>query len=180
MRRWRAALPLLAALSICGVARPAQAKPQWNAGLETGVCASKQSFGLTPLGWCNALRADALFLAERGSDFALGPSLRLGTSRFDDLRLDAGISTLVPLLDSLPLVLEVGPHLRNFSEAGIYGSAFFGVRSFNYYGTYAIAAGLSITAEHAFGNGPSALWVTARIDGSWIAMPAIFLYNALK
>jgi hypothetical protein len=159
----------------------AWARPMWNAGLESGVCGTGSALGFQQVGWCNAGHADLLWLRERSSDFGLGPSLRLGTARFDDLRLDAGLSLLVPIFESFPLVLEAGPHLRNFGQPGVFGAAFFGLRSFNYYGHYEMAAGLSVSAERSFSAGtPSAIWITARIDGSWLALPAIFLYNALK
>jgi hypothetical protein len=176
----RAAGLLAAALTLLAAAT-AGAKPQWNAGLESGVCGRGSSLGFKALGWCNALHGDLLFLRERSGDFGLGPSLRLGTANFDDLRLDAGLSVLLPLFESFPLVLEAGPHLRNFDQPGVYASAFFGLRSFNYYSHYEMAAGLSVTAERSFTAGtPSALWITARIDGFWIALPFVLLYNGLK
>jgi hypothetical protein len=162
-------------------ARPAVAKPQWNAGLESGVCGSSDRLGFQGLGWCNAVHGDLLFLRESGKNVGLGPSLRLGTARFDDLRLDAGVSLLLPVFQSFPLILEAGPHLRNFHQPGVFASAFFGLRSFNHYGHYDMAAGISVIAERSFVTGtPSALWVTARIDGSWIALPFVFIYNGLK
>ncbi len=137
---------------------------------------------LQKVGWCNAAHADVLWLREGGRDFGLGPSsLRLGSARFSDLRLDAGLSALIPTFESFPLVLEAGPYLRNAGEPGVFGSAFFGLRSFNYYGNYEMAAGLSIIGERSFTAGtPSAIWITARIDGSWLALPFIFAYNALR
>ena len=166
---------------LTGLAAPAGAKPQWNAGLDTGVCGGDSSFGLTNPGWCNALHADVLFLRQGGRDVGLGPSIRLGTARFDDLRLNAGLSVLLPVLESFPVVLEVGPHLRNLDQPGIFASAFFGLRSFNHYGRYEMASGLCVTAEKSFTTGtPSALWVTARIDGAWLALPFVFAYNALR
>ncbi len=170
-----------AALLALAAARPASAKPQWNAGLESGVCGSGSSLGFQRLGWCNAVHGDVLFLRETGRDVGLGPSLRLGSARFDDLRLDAGLSVLLPVFESFPLVLEAGPHLRNLDQPGVFASAFFGLRSFNHYGHYEMAAGLSLMAERSFVTGtPSALWITARIDGSWIALPFAFAYNALR
>jgi hypothetical protein len=166
---------------LTGLASPAQAKPQWNAGLETGVCTGDSSLSFARPGWCNALHGDVLFLRQGGRDVGLGPSLRLGTARFDDLRLDAGLSVLLPVFASFPLVLEAGPHLRNLDQPGVFASAFFGLRSFNHYGHYEMATGLSVTAERSFTTGtPSALWITARIDGSWLALPFVFGYNALR
>jgi hypothetical protein len=172
---------LAAALLVSAFVRPAGATPQWNAGVESGVCGSGSRLGFEKLGWCNALHADVLFLREHGRSIGLGPSLRLGSARFDDLRLDAGLSVLLPVFESFPLVLEAGPHLRNFDQPGIFASAFFGLRSFNDYGHYEMAAGLSVIAERSFVAGtPSALWITARVDGSWIALPFVFVYNGLK
>ena len=177
--------PLGAGLFVAGwlllAAAEANAKPQWNAGLESGLCGTDSSPGAVQLGWCNALHGDLLLLRESSRDFGLGPSLRVGSARFDDLRLDAGLSVLLPLFESFPLVLEAGPHLRNFSQPGVFGSVFFGLRSFNYYGHYEMATGLSVIAERSFSAGtPSALWLTLRIDGGLIAIPFIFAYEALK
>jgi hypothetical protein len=154
------------------------AKPRWNTGLETAVCGVGSGFGFSELSWCNALHAELLLLRERGTDFGFGPSLRAGSAGFDDFRLDAGLSALVPLLESFPLVLEAGPHLRNFDEPG---SAFFGLRNFNHYGHYDMAAGLVITAQRSFTTGtPSALWIGVRLDGYLLALPFVFAYNAMR
>jgi hypothetical protein len=159
----------------------AHAEPRFNAGLETGICWSGDSLSLHHPGFCNALHADVLFLRDSGHDFGLGPSLRLGTARFDDVRLDGGLSLLVPVFQSFPLVLEAGPHLRNFQQAGVFGSVFFGLRSFNHYGFYDMSSGLSILAERSFVSGtPSAIWITARIDAEWLALPFVLAYNALR
>lgn len=162
-------------------ATQAHAKPLWNVGVETGVCGTSSALGFEKLGWCNALHGDVLFLRQGGRRVGLGPSLRVGTAHFGDLRLDAGLSVLLPIFESFPLVLEAGPHLRNLDQPGAFASAFFGLRSFNHYGHYEMAAGLVVVAERSFGAGtPSALWLTARIDGSWLALPFVFGYNALR
>lgn len=172
---------LFAAASVLLGAGRATATPQWNGGVETGVCGTGSSLGFEKVGWCNALHADVLFLRESGRDLGLGPSLRVGTAGFDDFRLDAGLSVLVPLFESFPLVLEAGPHLRNLHEPGVFASAFFGLRSFNHYGHYEMAAGLAVTAERSFSDGtPSAIWITARIDAGWLTLPFAFAYNALR
>jgi hypothetical protein len=166
---------------VLAAARPAGAKPQWNAGLETGVCSSSSSLGFQGLGWCNALHGDVLFLRQGGRDVGVGPSLRVGSARFDDLRLDAGLSVLLPVWESFPVVLEAGPHLRNLDQPGLFASAFFGLRSFNHYGHYEMAAGLAVTAERSFVAGtPSAVWITARVDGSWLLLPFVFAFNGLR
>ncbi len=171
----------LASLGLLVFTAPAHAKPQWNTGLEASVCGRGERLGLADPAFCGAVHGDLLLLAERGGDLALGPSLRLGSAAFDDLRIDLGLAVLLPVLDSFPLVVEVGPHLRNLDQPGIYGSLFFGLRSFNHYGSYQMASGVVITAERSFAAGtPSALWLGARIDGAWLALPFVLGYNALK
>jgi hypothetical protein len=182
VRRPGAALAALTAGLTC-VLLPATslAKPRWNTGLETAVCGTGSSLGFSELSWCNALRGELLLLRERSTDVGLGPSLRAGSAGFDDFRLDAGLSLLLPLIESFPLVLEAGPHLRNFDEPGVFGSAFFGLRNFNHYGHYDMAAGLFVMAQRSFTTGtPSALWIGARIDGYLFALPFVFAYNALR
>jgi hypothetical protein len=177
----RRAAAVCAAVLVSALASMASAKPRWNAGVETAACGTGSSLGFSDVSWCNALRGELLLLRERGTDFGLGPSLRAGSAGFDDFRLDAGLSVLLPLIESFPLVLEAGPHLRNFDEPGLFGSVFFGLRNFNHYGQYDMAAGLFVMAERSFTTGtPSALWLGARIDGYLFALPFVFAYNALK
>lgn len=179
MTRGLAALASAASVVMWGGA--ARAEPRWNVGVESGVCWSGDSLSLHHPGFCNALHGDVLFLRERSRDFGVGPSLRLGSARFDDLRLDGGLSLLVPVFGSFPVVLEAGPHLRNFNQPGVFGSVFFGLRGFNPYGSYDMASGLSVIAERSFSAGtPSAIWLTARIDGAWLSLPFLLAYNALR
>lgn len=173
----------LALASLLGTPALAHAKPQYSAGWETGLCGSGSgnTLGFSELGWCNALRADLLLLRERSRDVGLGPSLRLGTISFDDVRLGAGLNLLLPVFESFPLVLEAGPQLRNFEQPGVYASVFWGLRSFNHYGGYDMNSGLVVTAEHSFADGtPSAIWITARIDAMWLALPFVLGFNALR
>jgi hypothetical protein len=171
----------LAGAALVCLTKPAAAKPQWNAGVEAGVCGRGSGLGLGEPAFCGALRGDVLFLAKRPTDVAVGPSLRLGTAAFDDFRVDLGASVLLPVFDAFPLVVEAGPHLRNLDQPGIYGSLFFGLRSFNHYGHYEMASGLAITAERTFTEGsPSALWLSARIDAAWLLLPFVAGYNALR
>jgi hypothetical protein len=63
----------------------------------------------------------------------------------------------------------------------VFASAFFGLRSFNHYGSYEMAAASPSPPSARSSTGtPSALWITARIDGSWLALPFVFAYNALR
>lgn len=159
----------------------AEARPEWSAGLETAACATGRALGAASAAWCNALRADVLFLRQRSSDFGIGASLRLGTAGFDDLRLDPSLSLIMPLSNALSLGLETGPHLLNGKELGISASVFVGLRPFNHYGHYSTNAGLMLLAEQSLGRDqPSALWLALRLDGSWLALPFILAYQAVQ
>lgn len=173
----RGALRLSLAAAVSSTwSSPAGATPQWNVGLETGACRDAVKWG-----FCNAVHGDVLMLRSSPHEFGLGPSLRLGTARFADLRLDLGVSALIPIFESFPLILEAGPSLRNFAHPGAFAGAFFGLRSFNYYSHYEMTGGLNFLFERSFGSDASSTyWITARIDSAWIAMPFIFAYNALK
>jgi hypothetical protein len=170
-----------AAALATATAASSHAKPRWNAAWETALCAAGSGVDAPELGWCNAVHGDLLFLREANRGIGLGPSLRLGTASFEDFRVDAGLSVLLPVSESFPIVLEAGPHLRNLDELGVFGSAFFGLRSFNHYGHYEMSAGVALIAERSFATDtPSAVWLAARIDGSWLALPFIFAYNAAR
>jgi hypothetical protein len=44
-----------------------------------------------------------------------------------------------------------------------------------------MATGLSLIAERSFADGtPSALWLTARVDAAWLALPFLLGVNALR
>lgn len=174
----------LAALTVaCGLLAPglAEARPQWNAGAMAALCElGSEGDAFRTLAFCGGLHGDVLFLRERERDVGFGPSLSLGTAAFDDLRVNAGLSVLLPTWEDFPLVLEAGPHLRNLDEVGAFGSLFFGFRSFTFHGHYEMASGLYVTGEKVFGSsGASALSLGVRVDGLWLAIPFIFAANAL-
>ena len=168
--------------ALLGLTPALRAEPEWNVAAETSLCGRGDHGSVwKKTGFCGGFRGDVLFGRERNADFALGPYATFGTATFSDLRFGGGLSLLLPVSESFPLVLEAGPHLRNLDQPGVFASVFFGLRSFNHYGHYEMAAGLSVTAERSFTTStPSALWITARIDGSWIALPFVFAYNALR
>jgi hypothetical protein len=133
------------------------------------------------VGFCSAAEGNVLFGKDSGHGLRLGPALRVSTARFEDLRVGLGASLLVPLRESFPLILEAGPELRDLRTPGAFASLFFGVRTYNHYGHYEMAAGLSLAVERSFtDDAPTALWLTARLDGSWLALPFVAAYNGLK
>jgi len=178
----RAALPALAAT--LAVASPASAEPQWNVSALTGVCgrgAGAEYWGDTC--WYNGVRGDVLFGRERYSDLSVGPYLAASTAGFDDLRLGAGGTLLLPVTDYVPLGLSLGGYARKRGEwqPGVAGWLFLGSRSFNFHGSYVMAGGLLLGVEQDLREPrENAFVVAAQIDGLVLALPFIFAYEWLR
>src|SRR5215217_3354426 len=110
----------------------ARADPQWNAGLITGVCGRGQDDAYwDDTCWYNGARADVLFGRNRNADFGVGPFASISTAGFDDLRLNAGGSLLIPVTPYFPIVLSAGGYARHDDgwTPGASGWLFFGSRS---------------------------------------------------
>src|ERR1700743_1110505 len=130
----------LAALLLANVA---SADPEWNVAAQTSICAlgnSQHVWHKTQ--FCGAIHGDILFGRDRNADFALGPYATLGTAKFSDARFGAGLSLLVPTFaGDFPVVLSAAALSRNGSDARLSAEAFFGLRSHNFHGSYAMASG---------------------------------------
>jgi hypothetical protein len=175
----RRALPAVA-LGLLAAA-PAFAKPQWNLGVEAALCRLSQAEQETRSDFCGAVHGDLMLLRERATGFDIGPALRLGSAGFGDLRTDVGLGALLPVFSSFPLVLEAGPHFLGASAVGLHAGAFFGVRSFNHYGSYEIACGLVAAHQRVFDDEHrSAWWIGVRLDGGLLALPLLLGYGALR
>lgn len=193
-RTWSAAC----ALSLLGVralasgsaepsptsARESAPGVEWNVGLVAGAVGTGRSGDLwqsTRFG--GGLRADALFGRERAASMGYGPYASITTAAFDDARLALGASVLVPALEDFPLVLSLGPMARvaeGHGRAGAEAWLFWGVRSFNFHGSYNLSNGLLLGAQTTFEHAPeSALWVAAQVDALWPLLPFALLFGAL-
>ena len=119
---------------------------------------------------------------DRNADLALGPYATFGTATFSDVRFGGGLSLLLPTLSGdFPIVLSAGALSRNGSDARLSADAFFGLRSHNFHGAYAMASGLVIGADRAVaGSRGSTLYVGVQVDGLWIALPFILGYEWLR
>jgi hypothetical protein len=164
------------------LAPSAAAEPQWNtAAVPSGCLIGDQDDTFQSVAFCGALRGDVLFMRRNAREFGLGPYLTVGTAAFDDVRLSLGASALVPIVEDFPLLVSLGPLLRNVSEPGVSGTLFWGLRSYNHYGTYNLAAGLVVGVERTFSDrGTSALSVGLHVDGFVLALPALLAIGALQ
>jgi hypothetical protein len=178
----RAAPFFVAALGLLAVSRAAGADPEWNVAAQTSLCSlGEGSHTWERTRFCGAVRGDLLFGRDRNADFALGPYATLGSAKFSDARLGAGLSLLVPTLSGdFPIVLSAGAASRNGTDGRLSAEAFFGLRSHNFHGSYAMASGIVIGGDRSFtADRADTLYVGLQIDGLWIALPFILGYEWL-
>lgn len=163
-------------------AAEARAQPQWNTGLiASGCLLGDGDAAFERVAFCGQARTDVLFLRERTSDFGLGPYLAAGSAAFEDLRLSAGVSALVPVFEDFPVVLSLGGLARDTSSLGLSGSAFWGLRSYNFHNAYNLAFGLVLAGERTFGAEPSnAISLGFQVDGLVLALPFLLLVGAAQ
>ncbi len=157
------------------------ARPQWNAGAIAGACVlgdARQLFEVAA--FCGSARVDTLFLRERTNDFGVGPYATIGTAAFADLRLGAGASLLLPVIEDFPLVVSVGGLVRDVKYPGVAASAFWGVRSYNFHGTYNLSGGALFGVEHTFAGARSnSVSLGIQVDAFVFAIPVLLLIGAL-
>lgn len=171
-----------AALTLLCWVGQAQAHPQWDAGLVASGCLlGDADTAFERAAFCGQARGDVLFLRERTSDFGLGPYLALGTAAFEDLRVSAGMSALIPVAEDFPFVLSLGALTRDADSFGVSGSLFWGLRSYNFHSGYNLAFGLSLAGERTFGQTPSnAISLGVQVDGLVLALPFLLLIGAAQ
>ena len=164
------------------LASSARAEPQWNtAVVPSGCLLGDEQDTFERVAFCGAARGDVLFLRRSARDFGLGPYLSASTAAFDDVRVSLGASALLPLVEDFPLVISLGPLLRNAREPGVSGTLFWGLRSYNYYGTYNLAAGVVLGVERTFSEPESsAITIGIHVDGFILALPGLLAFGALQ
>jgi hypothetical protein len=196
--RLSGAAALATALVTALIAAPsARADPQGTFGLTIGVAGA----GVDRRIWKSTafhlgLRGDVLFGRSSNQSFGLGPYAELLTNGFDEIQFGGGVSGLLPIIDTFPLVLSAGGYGRAAAasaflesqtpgpfgvEGGLAGSLFWGSRSYNFHSSYVMTAGL--LTELRYGLGPSretSILVSAQIDFAILTLPAVFLINAIR
>lgn len=169
----------LAVVAVCASNR-VLAAPQWSAGVDPSVCLEQRDDGAGRVAFCGSAHADLILGRQRERDFGLGPYATVGTVAFDDLRGTLGASALVPTWEDLGLVISAGGLLDDSGRAGLEGSLFFGIRSYNFHGAYNFAGGVVLDVERTFGAGPSTVVsLGLRVDGLALALPFLLVWGAL-
>jgi hypothetical protein len=178
-------------LGVLGVLAPgvawAQDRPlptvQANAGLQLGVVGQGSGAFWDETLFHGGLRGDVLWGRSGPFTWGYGPMAGVSTNHFRDLNLAAGGSLLIPVQEYLPIVLQAGPYLRfhDGTTPGVFGSLFWGARSYNYHGSYGPAGGISLEARYGLGSDKerSAI-IAAHLDLEVITLPALFLINAFR
>ncbi len=184
----RARLAALA-LGACAItfSVAASAEPQGNAGLTIGVAGRAYDHAIwDETAFHLGLRGDVMFARDDVHDFGVGPYLELFTHAFDELQMGGGVSLLVPVLDTFPLVASVGSYARigedDFGfEPGIATALFFGPRGYNYSSHYVMAGGLLLQARFGLGDsGETSLIIGAQLDTAFLGLPIVFLIDAMR
>lgn len=177
---------LFAAAAFLGAAST-NADTQFNVGLTIGAA----GVGFEHKIWRETdfhfgLKTDLLFGRSKNSDFGFGPYAELQTIALSELHFGGGGSLLLPLSDSLPLVISFGPYGRKGPEGfpvepGLAWELFWGSRSYNFHASYALTAGLIAQLRYGFGDTrQTAIVLGARIDTVMLALPFLFLINAAR
>ncbi len=176
------AVSLMTLLGVSSWAASVHAEPEWNIAAQTSLCGLNEHGSLwRKTAFCGALRGDVLFGRDRNAAFAIGPYLTLGTANFSDLRFGGGLSLLLPAFSGdMPVVVSAGGLSRNGDDGRLAAQVFFGFRSHNFHGAYAMASGIVMGGDAAIGpSHAGTTYVGLQIDGLWIALPFILGYEWL-
>lgn len=165
----------------------ANADPQVNAGVNLGIAGrgfyrefwEETEFHL-------GLRGDVLFGRNNTRQFGVGPYVEFLTNGFDELQFGGGGSFLIPVIDSLPIILSAGAYGRLGSEGfgvepGIATSLFVGSRSYNFNSNYVMAFGVVPQFRYGLGDSREMTFiVSTHIDLAFLCSPIIFLVDAAR
>lgn len=178
------ALAAAVALTTTAVAQDAGARPQVTAGATTGVAFTDLRADNAPrLAYHLGGRLDLLFLRSGPREMAFGPYLDVLTAGFDTFEGGGGVAWLVPT-GSTAFVFSAGGFARTSRfgwEPGGASTIFWGARSYNFHSSYAVSAGLFAQGRLGFGDGKQADAIAGvQLDLEYLALPFVFLYQALK
>lgn len=167
------------------LARSARAEPQGTIGLTIGVAGTARDHAF----WDETvfhlgLRGDVSFLRDAPDEVGIGPYGELLSNAFDDLQIGGGVAVLLPVVEYLPIVVSAGAYGRGSDdgfEPGVATSLFWGTRSYNFHGSYGMAAGLLAQLRYGLGDSKeTAIVVGAQLDLVAMTLPIQFLINAAR
>ncbi|NUP10269.1 MAG: hypothetical protein HOW73_29820 [Polyangiaceae bacterium] len=185
-RHWRISSAVLIGIGALTVSLEAAAEPQGTAGFTIG--AAGRGYGddyFYEPAFHLGVRGDLMLFREDGDDFGVGPYIETLTHAFDEVQFGGGASVLFPVIDSVPLVVSVGPYGRYAPlvglEPGIATSLFFGSRSYNFSSSYVMSLGFITEARIGLGDSRETSFVFGlQVDGGFAALPFIYAIEGAK
>jgi hypothetical protein len=166
---------------IASFAGAAAASPQGHVAYRTSVCGVGTNSLWQDTRWCNGFVADLLLLRERNGDFGLGPYAEISTAGFWDARYGGGASALLPVAPDFPLVLSLGAYGHESDSVALGANAFFGLRSYNFHGSYNYAVGFVVSGYKDLGADRATLVTLGiELDGLLLALPFLFVAGELR
>jgi hypothetical protein len=159
---------------------------QWNASLGLGGATYGDSNDLWRKTFFAANARGELFFGRTSNrSFGFGPSAFVGLSTYTETNLGAGVQVLLPIHELLPLVGGIGLYGVNREDqkarTGAYASLGWGLRSYNYHSSYAMAGGLLLEARRDMGDTPIVTWLaTAQLDAAALSLPIVWAINAFR
>lgn len=161
------------------VASVAHAIPQINAGVTIGggavVAPSDLTDGIFHLG----LHSDVLFGRDDPRDLGLGPYVELLTADFASLDAGAGLTVLLPIHDTFPLMLSAGGaySVREGGDDVVLATRVaWGSRSYNYHAVYGLAAVVFVDVRAGIDSGSVEIIGGASLDLALLVLPVLGLW----
>jgi hypothetical protein len=171
-----------ALVATLAVATSANADPQGHVALRAAPCGVGSDGKLwQQTHFCAGLTGDLLFLRHRNRDLGLGPYFEVNTAGFWDARFGGGLSLLLPVMESYPLVLSLGAFDHELRAASLGGTVFWGARSYNFDSAYNYALGVYASAYRDLDSERATLIsVGVEVDGFFVLAPFLFAFQALR
>jgi len=132
------------------------------------------------------LRGDVLFGRTGTHGFGAGPYTEVLTDGFDEIQAGFGGELLIPVLDSVPVVVSAGPYGRlgpgGFGvEPGVATSLFWGGRSYNFNANYVMAFGLLTQLRCGFGpSKETTIILGVQLDLAFLSLPLVYAVDAAR
>jgi hypothetical protein len=173
-------------------ASSARADPQPTVGLTAGVAGTGYDRHLwSSTAFHLGLHGDVMLGRSNNDDFGVGPYLEVLTNGFREIQFGGGISGLLPVTHSVPLVVSLGAYgrkgfdplpLASFPlEPGLTAQLFAGSRSYNYHADYEMTAGLMVQMRYGLGaSRETSIVLGAQVDLAILSLPFAFLINAIR
>jgi len=164
------------------VAVPTHAEPQGHLALRAAPCGVGEEGKLwESTRFCGGFVGDLLLFRKRNRDVGLGPYVEVLTAGFWDARFGGGVSVLLPVADSFPLVVSVGAFDHELRAASVGATLFWGNRSYNFDNAYNYALGIYASGYRDLDSeGATLVSVGVELDTFFLVAPFLFAYQAIR